>query len=192
MKKLLVLVCAAATFSMATGNATADSINGKLGATGKIGVQIPSNGDLGPNNNKTDAGLVGGIGLIYGIDNHFAAEIGISHSELNSAIGNFGVTDFALGAQYRFLLSQHKVVPFAGTGLDLLVVNANHGLDVGTTVGFHVNGGADYFIRKQLALTAEGRVVVAPDAGITDPNGVRGHFDPTSFSTTFGVRYFFN
>ena len=191
MKKLLVLVCATAAFSMATGNATADSINGKLGVTGKIGVQIPSNGDMGPNRNETDAGVVGGVGLIYGIDNHFAAETDISHSELDSDFGNFGVTDFALGAQYRFVLGQHKLVPYAGTGLDLLVVNADHG-NVGTTVGIHVNGGVDYFITKQLALTAEARVVVAPDTNIDGPNGERGHFDPTSFSTTFGARYFFN
>jgi len=190
MKRLLVLACATAVFSMATGNATADSINGKLGVTGKIGVQIPSNGDMGPNRNETDAGVVGGVGLIYGIDNHFAAEMDISHSELNSDFGNFGVTDFALGAQYRFVLGQ--LVPYAGTGLDLLVVNADHGRNVGTTVGIHVNGGADYFIMKQLALTAEARVVVAPDTNIDGPNGERGHFDPTSFSTTFGVRYFFN
>jgi outer membrane protein len=192
MKKLLVLVCATAAFSMATGNATADSINGKLGVTGKLGVQIPSNGDIGPNRNETDAGFVGGVGLIYGIDNHFAAEIGISHSELNSDFGHFGVTDFALGAQYRFVLDQHKLVPYAGTGLDLLVINADHGRNVGTTAGVHFSGGVDYFIMKQLALTAEARVVAAPDANINGPNGERGHFDPTSFSTTFGARYFFN
>ena len=191
MKRLLVLACATAVFSMATGNATADSINGKLGVTGKIGVQIPSNGDMGPNRNETDAGVVGGVGLIYGIDNHFAAEMDISHSELNSDFGNFGVTDFALGAQYRFVLGQHQLVPYAGTGLDLLVVNADQG-NVGTTIGIHFNGGVDYFIMKQLALTAEARVVVAPDTNIDGPNGERGHFDPTSFSTTFGVRYFFN
>jgi|SRR6185369_6905900 len=191
MKKLLVLACATAAFSMATGNATADSINGKLGVTGKLGVQIPSNGDMGPSRNETDAGVVGGVGLIYGIDNHFAAEIDISHSELNSDFGNFGVTDFALGAQYRFVLGLNKLVPYAGIGLDLLVVNADQG-NAGTTAGVHFSGGVDYFITKQLALTAEARIVAAPDANIDGPNGVRGHFDPTSFSTTFGARYFFN
>jgi outer membrane protein len=148
---------------------------------------------MGPNRNrnKTDAGLVGGVGLIYGIDNHFAAEIGISHSELNSDFGNFGVTDFELGAQYRFVLDLHKLVPYAGTGFDLLVVNDDQGRNVGT-VGVHFSGGVDYFITRQLALTAEARVVVAPDVNINGPNGTSGNFDPTSFSTTFGAKYFFN
>jgi outer membrane protein len=41
-------------------------------------------------------------------------------------------------------------------------------------------------------LTAEAKLLVAPDADITGPFGKVGNFDPTAFSTTFGVRYFFN
>lgn len=192
MKKLLVLVCATATFSLATGTAIADSIKGKIGVTGKIGLLFPSDGDIGPFKNKTDAGFIGGGGFIYGIDNNFAAEIDITRSEFNSDFGDFGVTNITLGAQYRFVLNPPQLVPYVGAGLDFLMSDADRGRDVDTTVGVHASGGIDYFLMKQLALTAEAKLVVAPDADINGPSGERGNFDPTAFSTTFGVRYFFN
>ena len=192
MKKFLVLACATAAFSMATGSAMADSIEGKLGVTGKIGVLIPADGDFGPFNNHTDAGFIGGGGLIYGIDKHFAAEVDLTRSEFNSDFGDFGVTNLSMGAQYRFVLEQPKLVPYVGAGLDILINDADQGRDVDTTVGVHASGGVDYFIMKQLALTAEAKLVVAPDADIKGPFGKQGNFDPTSLSTTFGVRYFFN
>jgi outer membrane protein len=105
--------------------------------------------------------------------------------------GDFGVTNVTLGAQYRFALSQPKLVPYLGAGLDILLIDADQGRDVDTTVGVHASAGVDYFIMKQLALTAEAKLVVAPDADIRGPGG-NGNFDPNSFSTTFGVRYFFN
>ena len=191
MKKLLVLVCATAALSLAAGNATADSIKGKIGLTGKLGLVAPSNGDIGPNKNETDVGFIGGGGLIYGIDNHFAAELDITHSAFGSDYGDFGVTNVSLGAQYRFLLDP-KLVPYVGTGLDILFSDADHGRDIDTTAGVHFSGGVDYFLMKQVALTAEAKIVVAPDADIHDSSGKVGNFDPTSFSTTLGVRYFFN
>ena len=191
MKKLLVLACAAATLSLAAGPAMADSIQGKLGVTGRIGFMLPSDGDFGPFNNKTDTGITGGGGLIYGIDNHFAAEIDITRSEFGSDFGNFGVTNIALGAQYRFVLAQPQLVPYLGTGLDLLLIDADQGREVDTTVGVHASAGLDYFLTKQFALTTEAKLVLAPDTDINGPTG-RGNFDPNSFSTTFGVRYFFN
>lgn len=61
--------------------------------------------------NHTDAGFIGGGGMIYGIDNHFAAEIDITRSAFGSHDGDFGVTNVALGAQYRFNLAQPQLVP---------------------------------------------------------------------------------
>ena len=191
MKKLLVLACATATMSLAAGTAIADSIKGKLGVTGKIGVMIPADGDIGPYKNKTDVGFIGGGGLIYGIDNHLAAEIEITRGMFGSDFGNFGITNVTLGAQYRFALAEPKLVPYVGTGLDILVNDADRGRDVDTTVGVHASGGIDYFIMKQLALNAEAKLVVAPDADIKDPSGKVGNLDPNSISTTFGIRYFF-
>jgi len=192
MKKLVVIACALATLSLAANSVFADSIAGKLGVTGKIGVLIPSDGDFGPFKNRTDAGFIGGGGLIYGIDKNFAAEIDIARSSVDSDFGTFGVTNITLGAQYRFVLNQPKLVPYVGAGLDLLIDDADLGRDVDTTVGVHASGGIDYFLMKQLALTAEAKLVVAPDADIKGPSGKLGNFDPTSLSATFGVRYFFN
>jgi outer membrane protein len=192
MKKLLVLACATAAISLAAGSARADSIQGKLGVTGRIGVVMPADGDFGPFKNKTDAGFIGGGGLIYGIDNHFAAEIDLTRSSFGSDFGDFGVTDLALNAQYRFMLAQSQLVPYLGAGVDLLMIDADQGRTVDTTVGVHATAGVDYFIMKQLALTTEAKLLLAPDTDIHDGSGKRGNFDPTAFSTTFGVRYFFN
>jgi outer membrane protein len=65
--------------------------------------------------------------------------------------------------------------------------------DVDTTVGVHISGGVDYFLQRQLALTAEVKVVAAPDTSIIDRFGDHvGNFNPSSVSTTVGFRYFFN
>lgn len=191
MKKILVLVCATVTLSLAAGSAFADSIKGRLGVTGKIGFTIPADGEYGPNNIDTDTGFIGGAGVIYGIDNTIAVEADITRSTFGSNIGDFDVTDLAVGAQYRFALSQPQLVPYLGAGLDFLVIDADGGHNVDNTFGVHAKAGVDYFLMKQLALTAEAKFLVAPDADINGPTN-NGNFDPTSLSTTFGVRYFFN
>jgi len=192
MKKLLVLVCATATLSLAAGSAFADSIKGRLGVTGKIGFTIPADGDIGPYKNNTDTGFIGGAGVIYGIDNTIAIEADITHSVFDSDFADFDVTDLAVGAQHRFALSQPQLVPYLGAGLDFLMIDSDGGHNVDNTFGVHAKAGVDYFLMKQLALTAEAKLLVAPDADINGSIGKVGNFDPTSFSTTFGVRYFFN
>ena len=197
MKKIIVLACLATTISMTAGTVMADSIKGRVGVTGKIGFLIPADNDTGLPN-RTDAGFIAGAGLIYGIDDHFAAELDVTRTSFGSDTGDFGITNVSLGGQYRFALQQRQFVPYIGAGLDILVSdydpNVGPGADVDTTVGVHVSGGVDYFLQKNLALTAEAKLVAAPDTSITDrPSGNhRGDFDPSSFSTTFGVRYFFN
>lgn len=191
MKKLLVLACATATLSLAAGPAIADSINGRLGVTGKIGFTIPADSDLNSGKLHTDPGFIGGGTLIYGIDNHIAAEIGITHSTFDSDMGYIGVTDMSFGAQYRFPLNQPQLVPYLGAGLDILINDTGHDRNIDTTVGAHAIAGVDFFLTKKVALTAEAKLLVAPDADITGPGQYNGKFDPTSFSTTVGVRYFF-
>jgi len=192
MKKLIVLACATAALTLAAGPALADSIQGKLGVTGRVGVLIPADGDFDAHTNRTDAGFIGGGGLIYGIDKHFAAEFDVTRTSFESDFGDFGVTNLALGAQYRFTLSQPQLVPYLGAGIDLLLIDADQGRDVDTTVGVHATAGVDYFITKQFALTTEAKLLLAPDTDIKDSLGKRGDFDPTAFSTTVGLRYFFN
>ena len=58
-------------------------------------------------------------------------------------------------------------------------------------VGGHLNVGVDYFILRDLAVNAEIKGVLAPNADVKANGVVIGQFDPTSFSMTFGVRYFF-
>lgn len=198
MKKLIVFVCLATTISLTAGQAMADSIRGKVGVTGRIGLLSPADNNAEFIDNRTDVGFVGGAGVIFGIDDHFAAELEVSRSDFDSDTGDFGVTDVSLGGQYRFALQQRQLVPYVGAGLDILVSDYDQfggaRSDVDTTVGVHVSGGVDYFLLKNLALTAEAKLVAAPDADITDrqTGANAGEFDPSSFSTTVGLRYFFN
>jgi outer membrane protein len=198
MKKLIVLACLATTVSMTAGTAIADSIKGKLGVTGRIGFSSPADNNAEFIDNRTDSGFIGGGGLIFGIDDHIAAELEVTRTNFGSDTGDFGVTDFSLGGQYRFALQQRQLVPYLGVGVDILVSdydeNGGFRSDVDTTVGGHISGGIDFFLQDNLALTAEAKVIIAPDAKITDRQSGdnAGNFDPSSFSTTIGVRYFFN
>lgn len=203
MKKLLVLVCLAAAASMTSGTAMADSIKGRVGVTGKIGILVAGDSDYGDSRVKPDVGFVGGGGVLYGIDDHFAAEIDVTRTEFGSDFprsgnaGDFGITDISLGGQYRFEVTHKKLVPYVGVGLDILMSdydNAPNGRhhDVDTTAGIHASGGVDYFILKQLAFMAEVKLLAAPDVDIKDSTGNRGNFDPSSISGTVGVRLFFN
>lgn len=199
MKKLFVLVCMAATFTLASGAAMAESIQGRVGVTGRLGFLIPADNEaeFGWGKNKTDAGPVGGVGLIYGLDSNWAGEFDISHSAFDSDTGDFEVTDFSLGAQYRFRApANRRLTPYVGAGLDLLVADYDPydgaSLDVDTTFGAHVKAGVDYFVSNNLALTADAKFVLAPDADINYQGVHTGDFDPSSFSSTVGVRYFFN
>jgi len=197
MKKLIVLACLASTVALTAGTAMADSIKGRLGVTGKVGVMIPADNNSEFRDNETDAGFVGGGGLIFGITDHFAADMEVTRTGFDSDNGEFGVTNISVGGQYRFGLADSQLVPYVGAGLDLLVSDYDHddgvSRDVDTTLGAHATGGIDFFLTKQLALTAEAKLVVAPDADITDRFGNnRGDFDPSSLSTTVGIRYFFN
>lgn len=196
MKKLIAVACLASTVAL-TGTAMADSIKGRFGVTGRLGFMIPADNESDFLHNKTDAGFVGGGGLIYGLTDHIAADLDVSRSTFGSETGDFGVTDISFGVQYRFDLAIRELVPYLGTGLDLLISDYDPSdgstRKVENTLGVNARAGVDYFLFKQLALTAEAKMLVAPDAHITDRFGVhRGNFDSTNFSSTVGIRYFFN
>jgi outer membrane protein len=194
MKRYVFSVTLIAVLILAAGTALADNINGRIGVTGRLGFIVPADSDiLGPDV-STDSGFIGGGGLIYGLTKDVALEFDITHASFGSNAGiDFDTTDISFGGQYRFVdLPIRQLVPFVGGGLDILINDASNGLDVDTVAGVHVKGGADYFITRDLAATAEMKVVIAPDADINNSSGKVGNFDPTSFSMTFGVRYFFN
>lgn len=204
MTRKLVVFCAAALLAMAAGTAmAADSIQGRLGVTGKIGFIVPADSEAVSTgvvvSRNSDAGFIGGGGLIYGITDNIAGELDITHAGFGAEGGaDFDTTNISFGVQYRFLNVPIKhLVPYAGGGLDILINGASGGIiaasDADTVLGIHLSAGVDYFLQRQLALTSEIKGVVAPDADIHDAFGVkRGSFDPDSFSMTFGVRYFFN
>ena len=181
---------------LTVNSALAESIKGRFGITGKIGFLVPADSQDKPEGFgiNTDTGFIGGGGFIYGFTDNIAAELDITHASFGSDFNtDFDTTNISMGAQYRFLIpSVRQLVPYAGAGLDILVNGANHGLDVDTVVGIHINGGVDYFLMKQLALTSEVKGVLAPNADIKESGFKVGEFDPSSFSMTFGVRYFFN
>jgi outer membrane protein len=196
MKKWCLLFSLGAAFALAAGTAQADDIKGRIGVTGRLGFVVPSDSDIDGFNVSTDTGFIGGGGLIYGLTDHVALEADVTHASYGSSPGvDFNTTDISFGAQYRFTnLPQRHLVPYVGGGLDILVNGVDSAVgDVDTVVGAHVKGGVDYFLTKELAATAEMKGILAPNADIRDPSGVKvGNFDPMNFSMTFGVRYFFN
>jgi outer membrane protein len=205
MKKVVVFICMAAVLVLAAGTAMAESIKNRIGVTGRIGFLVPADsevvGDFGLQNASTDVGFNGGGGFIYGITDNIAAELDITHTWFGANVGSINVGDFnttniSLGAQYRFEVPVQHLTPYVGAGLDILVngfdFNGGGTLDVDTVVGAHISAGVDYFVMKQLALTAEMKGVLAPNADINGPFGKEGNFDPMSFGMTFGARFFFN
>ncbi|WP_129124650.1 porin family protein [Geomonas oryzae] len=199
MKQMIVCGLVAAAIALASGTAMAEGIKGRVGVTGRVGFQIPADNEaeFGWGNNKTDTGFVGGGGFIYGIDSNWAMELEATHSSFESDTGDFGVTDISLGAQYRIRVPEsRKLVPYLGAGLDILVTDYDPydgaSLHVDTAVGAHLRGGIDYFLTKDLAFNADAKFVLAPDVDITYQGIHTGDFDPSSFSGTVGLRYFFN
>jgi outer membrane protein len=202
MKRIIVGLGAALLFALGAGQALADSsIAGKVGVTGRIGFVVPADSDFGSPalTVETDPGFNFGGGLIYGIDRNFAVELDITRTEFGSNLtndnnfGDFEIINIALGGQYRFQISQSNVTPYVGAGLNILISSLERNgndYDIDTTLGVYGAGGVDYFLTKQVALNAEARVVIAPEADIEGGGG--GNFDPSHFSGMFGVRFFFH
>lgn len=187
MKRCFVVFGLVAVFTLMAISAQADSIRGRVGVTGRLGFIVPSNSD----DIATETGFIGGGGLIYGATDKIALEMDVTQAGYDSFEGiDFSITDLSFGAQYRFTdLAPRQLVPYVGGGFDILINDIDNG-SVDTVVGVHLKGGADYFLMKELAATAEWKGVFAPDA---DTSGFGGRdFDPMNFSVTFGVRYFFN
>lgn len=200
MKKMcrvlcFVMVCIAMSMGAMADGVFADSIQNRLGVTGRLGFIIPTDSDLNDFKINSDAGFIGGGGVIYGLDKNIALELDITHTWFGSSLpsgrntGDFAITNIAMGGQYRFNTAD-KLTPYAGAGLDILV-NDYEGADVDTVLGGHFAGGADYFITRSLAVNAELKVVLSPDADIEIRGTKAGNFSPGSISGTFGVRYFF-
>ena len=77
MRRIIVLTVIA--LSLVAGSALAESINGRLGLTGKVGFIVPLK-DITINGGETgehDTGFAGGGGLMYGFGDNFAVELDV-------------------------------------------------------------------------------------------------------------------
>src|SRR5512135_3082932 len=83
MKKVFVLVCALSFMLLAETGVRADgfnSINGRIGVTGRIGFSLSADSVMNNSGFKTDTAFIGGGGFIYGITDCFATELDITHA----------------------------------------------------------------------------------------------------------------
>jgi len=198
MKKTIAALTLAVAMTMMAGPAAAENLTGKLAGSARLGFTLPYDSDwqvAGPV--SSDTGFIFGAGLLYGVTRNLAAEVDFTHSVYDVRFDRFtkdgtaNVTNFSLGAQWRFA-SQQPYTPYAGAGLSILF-NDYTDSDVDTTVGVNFKGGIDYFLNPRLALNAELKWTLSPSADMHYRPAVdNGSFDPSSLSGLFGVRYVFN
>lgn len=194
MRRIIILAVIALT--LVAGNAMAESINGRLGLTGKIGFVVPLNDSeiKGSSFGLDDIGFAGGGGLIYGFGNCFAAELDVAHIPAldvvqgTTKIDEAEFTDISLGLQFR-IMPTHRLVPYIGGGIDFIKGDISDST-LDWAVGGHVNGGIDFFLNKSIALVLDCKAVFAEKSDIKQQDVTVGKFDPTSVITTFGVRLF--
>ncbi|MFZ3207583.1 MAG: porin family protein [Geobacteraceae bacterium] len=193
MRRVIVLTVIA--LSLVAGSAMAESIEGRLGLTGKLGVIVPlKDSDVGGASFETRTGFAAGGGLIYGFNKYLAGEIDIIHApSMDVKIGGTKVaeaqfTDFSLGLQFR-IMPDHALVPYLGVGGDAIKGDIDD-TTLDWTFGGHVNGGIDYFLNKSIALNADVRGIFAAKSDIKQNDVTVGKFDPISFVATVGVRLF--
>ena len=174
----------------------AESIDGRLGLTGKLGVYVPVQNDFITSTSDAKAGFAGGGSLIYGLNNSLAVELDITHVptiDVEAAgvkVGEAALTDLSLGLQYRFT-PQSRLVPFLGAGVDFINGDFKNEFDqkydLDWSVGGHVNAGVDYFVTRSIALSVEAKGIFA---GKGDMKKTALQYDPTSFVGTVGIRLF--
>lgn len=196
MKKLVVLALCAALTACIVGNAAAEDLRGRLAVSAKFGIIDPANGEKADRDGtllvKTDAGVVGGGGFLFGLDDNIAMELEVTRSAFHATgLGDAGVTDLGVGAQYR-LPEKQRFVPYGGAGIDVLINDAGSYV-VETTVGLYLKAGVDYMLMRQVALNAEIKGTEAFNADVRNFAGFKvGEFDPSNVGFTVGARFFFN
>ena len=107
MRKFVLLTACALLTAFLAGNAAASDLRGRLAVTGRVGIINPANSELDlPNGDRlvvsTDAGIIGGGGFLFGVDDYIAMELDITRSSFHtSKFGTADVTELSIGAQYR-------------------------------------------------------------------------------------------
>lgn len=198
MRKFLLLTACAALTAILAGNAAADELRGRVAVTARIGVTNPANNEenipgVGRLVVSTDAGIIGGGGLLFGVDDNIAIELDVTRSSYHmSRFGTAGVTNLSVGAQYRFPERQ-RLIPYGGAGVDVLISDLDRNY-TNTVVGMHLAAGLDYMLMRQIALNAEIKGIEAFSTDVKSLNGGDkvGKFDPSNVAFTVGARFFFN
>jgi outer membrane protein len=203
MKKSLVFFIAVMISAMLACTAGAESIKGRLGISGKVGVNVPSGSELNDSTStkvKSDSGFATGGGLVFGITNNLAIEADVTYVPTMDFTLN-GQKQFeietvipSIGLQLRSNLLEDNLSVYLGGGADLLIANAKdtagNTADVDTKVGGHINGGGDYFMTKNLALNLDLRGIFFGKADIKAGGTTFARFDPVTFVATVGVKWF--
>ncbi|OGU05233.1 MAG: hypothetical protein A2075_00910 [Geobacteraceae bacterium GWC2_58_44] len=195
MRRAILL--ATLILTLVSGTATADSLQGRFGVTGKVGAVVPLQDDFISGTSDSNSAIAAGGGLIFGLSRNCALEIDVTHvPELDLEIAGDKAyeatfTDIALGFQYR-IASDNRLVPFIGFGVDFIKGDLEHvngtNYDLEWTVGGHVNAGMDYFITRGIALTVDLRGLYAAKGDVEGGGTKVGEYDPMSFIGTAGIR----
>ena len=188
---------AALTAILVTTPLFADSLDGRLGITGRTGAFIPLKNDFINGTNESRTSLAAGGGLILGFCKNWAVEMDALHAfsmdieTSGTKVFESTLTDVSLGLQYRFA-SGNRLVPFLGAGADFLKGTlksvTGNGYDLDWTEGGHLNAGVDWFLDDGIALTAEIRGMMAAKGDIKNAGGKVGDYYPRSLAATFGLR----
>lgn len=182
---------------LASATASADTLAGRFGLTGKVGGAVPLEERFVKGSSGSSAGFIGGGGAICGIGDHLALEIEALHMpQLDIEVAGAkafeaSVTDISLGLQLRpFPLS--RLVPYLGIGPDFIHGNLDHvsgaGYKLDWSFGGHANLGMDWFVTRGIVLTAEVRGVYATDGDVKSGPVKVSEYRPHWFQGTVGVR----
>lgn len=197
--------------ALASANAWAGNIDGRLGLTGQIGYADSATSRYTPDfvtshallsdTLKPDATFAGGAGFIFGLTRNLALEAGALYlaprDYKSSGRKAFEIenADVSVGLQLRNNVSE-DMAAYLGGGVDVLFTSVkdasgNKG-DADTVVGGHISAGGDYFVAKNIALNLELRGLIFPDADLKSGGAPVAAYDPITFVALIGVRLFLN
>jgi len=196
-----IMIIATLGLLLASTNALAESIDGRFGITGKMGVLVPLKDEFVSNTSEARTGFAGGGGFIYGFGKNFAVEVDAVHmpnidvETAGSKVFEASFTDLAVGLQYRFLPGS-RMVPYIGAGADFIkgdlasTTGARANYDMDWAVGGHAEAGFDYFITRGIAFTVGMRGIYTAKGDLKSGDVEVGKYDPVSFLGTLGFRLF--
>ncbi len=189
---LVVMLIAVTGTAWAEGTQS-ESIKGRLGITGRVGGQIPAK-ESDSFMLQPESSFAAGGGLIFGITDMLAIEADVAHMpniEFNNTPAKLHTTDVSIGLQLRNRID--NLTGYLGIGADVLFGSGDFNgtsLDMDTTYGGHIRGGADYFLTRNVALNLDLRGSFFPNIDITRGGVTVAEYNPVCFIGTVGVRVF--